>query len=164
MMSWPPKSQVIASSTSALTVTPTIDSSSIVLTSCALCSATKCVFALVAGFKVLRNRFGFGHQFAARGQKCRVVVDAHGHDLFGHGIHLEIAPQLAQIDDVSITLRPSVALLTQLSKVDGRLLVADGNIDLRLGQHIVGNLVVAPALEAIPFQIVAGEEMMYVAI
>ena len=65
----------------------------------------------------------------------------------------KIGTQFRFVGDAAILLLPAVALPGQVREVLLRRFVADGDVNLALGQGEVGDLVVAAARESLAFQV-----------
>lgn len=63
----------------------------------------------------------------------------------------------------TVSLRPAVALLDHLAKVDFRWLVSDCNVDFALRQGVIGDLVITPARQPLFLQIILRENVVNIA-
>ena len=75
----------------------------------------------------------------------------------------EILFHLVSVGDPSVFQGAAVALVIQVVEILHRVSISDGDVDLRLGDCVVGDLIVSAPAQALFLKMITREDVMHIA-
>ena len=102
------------------------------------------------------------HQFASFDKECLIILKW-PRQTAGDAMMAEILVHLVWVGDASVFQRAAIALVIQVIEILHRIAISDGDVDLCLGDSVVGDLIVSAPAKALFLEMVTRKNMVDVA-